>query len=346
MTRVLASVSAEYPAAGMAELRRAAAVDGATVTRLGPDLVAVDGNGVTATRLAGLARAADLVFCKHLATVVGSVEPSDLVSVDTAAAAADRLLVAAGALSVDRLAVQAWASGAPTLPFTPGALAAALTRRLEAAGRLVAPAGQQWTAALVMCGQDILVGWTRARDCLSDWPGGRVRLARRSEQVSRAEFKLEELFKTDAVELPRRGQALDLGASPGGWTRILRARGLDVTAVDPGDLAPALARDRRVRHVRTTAGRFLRASSDRFDVIVNDMRMAPAQSVKTMLDARRAVRTGGLMVMTLKLGVVTSPAAMVHRSLTSLAGDYDVVFARQLHHNRHEITIAARPRGR
>ena len=41
-----------------------------------------------------------------------------------------------------------------------------------------------------------MVGLNRLEDSLSDWPGGRMRLARGEERVSRSEFKLEEAIAT------------------------------------------------------------------------------------------------------------------------------------------------------
>ncbi|MCB0061044.1 MAG: hypothetical protein KDE19_02975, partial [Caldilineaceae bacterium] len=106
---------------------------------------------------------------------------------------------------------------------------------------------------------------------LSDWAGGMRRFAREKGQVSRAEFKLLEALEVFLIELPPRGVALDLGASPGGWARVLRQHGQYVTAVDPGDLDPRVAADPGVRHKRMTAEQYLADEPDRFDLIVNDM---------------------------------------------------------------------------
>ena len=78
------------------------------------------------------------------------------------------------------------------------------------------------------------LGLSLSADNLSDWTGGARRFKRESEQVSRAEFKLLEALDLFGMSLPPGGQALDLGAAPGGWTRILRSHEMTVTAVDPG----------------------------------------------------------------------------------------------------------------
>lgn len=91
--------------------------------------------------------------------------------------------------------------------------------------------------------------WPAAR-CLSDWAGGEYHFARTAEQVSRAEFKLLESLEVWKLALPGQGDALDLGAAPGGWTRILAQAGLSVVAVDPADLDGRVLRLPLVQHWR------------------------------------------------------------------------------------------------
>jgi len=177
---------------------------------------------------------------------------------------------------------------------------------------------------------------------LSDWPRGQIRLARPAEQVSRAEFKLEELFLAFPLSIPTGRTALDLGASPGGWTRIIRSHGLCVTAVDPGDLAPAIAADRLVMHARTTAGHFLESSTEKFDLIVNDMRMDAVRTAEVMLDAHSQLKRDGQVIVTFKLGVA-DPTNLLGTARQTLSQRYTIRFIRQLHHNRHEVTVVATP---
>ena len=178
---------------------------------------------------------------------------------------------------------------------------------------------------------------------LSQWPGGTVRLARRPNAVSRSALKLEEALSYFEVGNSFTGsekpKALDLGASPGGWTQVLRQRGYEVTAVDPGSLAPALKSDPLITHEATTAGRFIRSSSDRFDLIVSDLRMSPERAVTTLLSARLLLRAGAGLVATLKTSRNPSPAAL-HRLIDELAAAFDIHLARQLSHNRNEVTVA------
>ncbi len=102
-----------------------------------------------------------------------------------------------------------------------------------------------------------LAGISLAADNLSNWAGGMRRFAREEGQISRAEFKLLEAIEVFGIAMPTHGVALDLGAAPGGWTRVLRRAGQYVTAIDPGDLDARLADDPGVRHRRMTAEQYL-----------------------------------------------------------------------------------------
>lgn len=214
---------------------------------------------------------------------------------------------------------------------------------LEASGVDTHSPNQEWIASIIIVDDRVHVGWNRADVALSDWPRGQIRLARPTEQVSRAEFKLEELFLAFPPSVPTGRAALDLGASPGGWTRIIRSHGLRVTAVDPGDLHPSIATDRLVTHVRTTAGNFLQASTVKFDLIVNDMRMDPVRTAEVMLDAHSQLKREGQLIVTFKLGVA-DPTNLLHAARQRLNERYTIRFIRQLHHNRHEVTIVATPK--
>jgi 23S rRNA (cytidine2498-2'-O)-methyltransferase len=234
------------------------------------------------------------------------------------------------------MAVQAWTDGAGTGGSYYHRLADALAER----GVTVSRSGQDVVVSCFAGRRAILLGINRLADSLSDWPGGRMRLARGEERVSRSEFKLEEAIATFGLELPAGGKAVDLGAAPGGWTRILRQHGQEVWSVDPGSLDPRLRGDRRIHHEATTAGRFFATNRVQFDVVVNDMRMDQVLSARMMLDAAGHLRRGGLAIVTLK-GGGKNPLDGARRGLDVLRQGYDVLHARQLQHNRNEITVVA-----
>jgi 23S rRNA (cytidine2498-2'-O)-methyltransferase len=187
-----------------------------------------------------------------------------------------------------------------------------------------------------------LAGLSTAAQNLSDWAGGARRFAREEGQVSRSEFKLLEAFEVFDVKLPPRGVALDLGASPGGWTRVLRQRGQYVTAVDPGALDERVTADPGVRHKRMTAEAYLRDEPDQFDLIVNDMRMDCRDSARLMVAYARLLYPHGAAIMTLKLPE-TRRMPLLQHAMEILTSAYTIGGARQLFHNRSEITLYLLP---
>lgn len=187
------------------------------------------------------------------------------------------------------------------------------------------------------------LGLSAVADNLSDWAGGSRRFAHEEGRISRSEFKLLEALEVFSVQTPVRGYALDLGAAPGGWTHVLRERGMYVTAVDPAALDPRLLNDFGVRYKRMTAEAFLPTATDTYDLIVNDMRMDGRASARLMNGYARLLRNKGSAIMTLKL-----PQAERMRTLEDvfqiLEGTYTVVSARQLFHNRSEVTLCLKRR--
>ena len=192
----------------------------------------------------------------------------------------------------------------------------------------------------------VYIGRSAAADNLSDWPGGMRRFARREDQISRAEFKLLEAIEAFSLPLPPEGEAIDLGAAPGGWTKVLLDRGMRVTAVDPAALSPALAGDPRVEHYRGLAQEYVKdtkGSGRAFDILVNDMRMEPAESAGVACDAADRLSPDGLAVMTFKLPMKKRTEA-IRKGFSVFEKRYQVLYARQLFHNRSEITVVGKRR--
>ena len=180
---------------------------------------------------------------------------------------------------------------------------------------------------------------------LSDWAGGVRRFAREEGQISRAEFKLLEALEVFRIDLPPRGVALDLGAAPGGWTRVLRQREQFVTAVDPAELDARLAEDKAVRHKRMSAEEYLADEPDEFDLIVNDMRMDARDSARLLVAYAGQLYRHGLALMTFKLPADDRKRIIEH-AFNILRQRYEILGARQLFHNRSEITVFLAVKGR
>ncbi len=115
----------------------------------------------------------------------------------------------------------------------------------------------------------------------SRWPMGIARLRMPSAAPSRSTLKLAEalLEFLDDKERARRlapGMcAIDLGASPGGWTWQLVQRGMMVIAVDNGAMAPGLMETGQVKHRRDDGFHF--RPSEPVDWMVCDMVESPSK---------------------------------------------------------------------
>ncbi len=337
--RLLFSAAEDYLDAATGEL--GGLFPDATFGELGPDLGWIEAEGLSINDLATACRTEPSIFVRHLMREIGWIPA------ETAQSLEDVVAIAIGAWTQlpvrSDVALQVWASGEVPLPYRTDELRRAVAEALSDRGIAVERAGQEQVLGMAVTSEGISLGLNGLASGLSDWPGGRVRLARPKEQISRSEFKLEELFRVQDLDLPQGGVAIDLGASPGGWTRILRQRGFTVWAVDPGKLDPRLANDSGINHVKMTAGPFLRMTDVEADLVVNDMRMDPDLSTRTMLDAAIRLRPGGMMIQTLKVTPHNTLRTVQH-ALDNLKPEYDIVWVGQLHHNRNEVTVVGKRR--
>ena len=191
------------------------------------------------------------------------------------------------------------------------------------------------------------MGISLAEDNLSSWPGGARHFAQIPEQISRAELKLLEALEIFGITLTAGEQALDLGAAPGGWTRLLLEAHLSVVAVDPANLDTRLDRRAGLERYRGYAENYIEEAISRrvrFDLIVNDMRMDAREAARTLDRAAACLRREGVVISTLKLPHATAeirPLATLNEALHILRKRYSLVQARQLFHNRQEVTVVA-----
>ncbi|MBA2676877.1 MAG: methyltransferase domain-containing protein [Ktedonobacteraceae bacterium] len=314
-----------------------------TIERLGHDTGCFAAAGVDIAQVAAACLQRPVVFIQHLMQEVMSVPSRQIAQTMTRVTEMTLDLAHAAGVAAP-IALQVWSSAGDTpFHYRPDELRRHLAQTLGEHGFTITRGGQSHILSVCLTSQQTLLGINRTEHALTDWPGGRIGLAKSTAQISRAEFKLEELFKVFALTLPQHGLALDLGASPGGWTHILRQQGLSVWAVDPANLDPRLTTDPQVQHAQTTAAVFLAETRDVFDIIVNDMRMIPDMSCKLLVQGARRLKPNGLAIITLKLFRHEALEDVQH-SLMILREAYDILHARQLSHNRHEVTVVARRR--
>ncbi len=185
---------------------------------------------------------------------------------------------------------------------------------------------------------DAYIGVSRATDNLSDWAGGECRFRRDEGQISRAEFKLLEAIRCFGISLPRSGRAIDLGAAPGGWSRILLDHGLSVVAVDPAELDCRVRCLRGLEHLPVRAQDSLQLINGLFEVLVSDMRMDAVQAARVISRISCRLKRRGHLLATMKLprrnamGKVLAATSVLRR-------EFDLLGVRQLFHNRSEVTV-------
>lgn len=162
--------------------------------------------------------------------------------------------------------------------------------------------------------------------------------------LNRAEAKLREALKAFGVVVDSTTRALDLGAAPGGWTKVLAAHGAQVVAVDPADLAPEVAALPNVAHFPGRAEEYAATSpAQLFDLITNDMNCDPAESAELIRSLLPLLRPGGAVIMTVKF-VTRSRKKHVREVSGSLGPHFGDLQERHLPHNARETTIFLRGR--
>jgi len=226
-------------------------------------------------------------------------------------------------------------------------LARALDARLAGTLRergLVTDESQRQAHVFLVDGMTAYVGTSDAA-IGARWPLGIPRLRFSRDAPSRSTLKLAEaivVFLGDREhDLMHEGQsAVDLGAAPGGWTWQLVMRGLHVTAVDNGALAPSLARDPNVEHVRKD-GLTWRPRRP-VDWLVCDMVEKPSRTAALVAEWI-ATEAAASAIFNLKLPmkarhdeVVRSEATI--RDRLAEAGMEATLSFRQLYHDREEVT--------
>lgn len=179
------------------------------------------------------------------------------------------------------------------------------------------------------------------------WPGGIPRLRFPSSAPSRSTLKLEEAFlillgEGERERALRPGMsAVDLGASPGGWTWQLVRRSIRVTAVDNGPMDEALLASGLVDHRREDGFRYQPPRP--VDWLVCDMVEQPRRVAARIGDWLAAGWCRHAMF-NLKLPMKKRHDEVVlcrERVAEAVQGRRLEWRARQLYHDREEVTVYA-----
>ena len=228
----------------------------------------------------------------------------------------------------------------------------ALRPALRAAGLLTTTedVGKPRLHLCFLGGDHLLLAQANPRDS-APWPSGIPRLKLHADAPSRSALKLEEallilLDERERATLLQLGmRAVDLGAAPGGWTWVLLREGLRVTAVDNGPLRQHVLDSGLVEHLR--ADGFAWHPPRPVDWMVCDMVEQPRRVAARMAQwfaegwCERAI-------FNLKLPMKKrwQETVLCLDLLAAQAGRPLSIRARQLYHDREEITVFASVRTR
>ncbi|MCF7221919.1 23S rRNA (cytidine(2498)-2'-O)-methyltransferase RlmM [Marilutibacter chinensis] len=206
---------------------------------------------------------------------------------------------------------------------------------------------------VLLAGDHLVLGRSHPGDS-APWPQGIPRLRMHPQAPSRSALKLEEALLT-LLDDDQRGELLrdgltgaDLGAAPGGWTWVMLRHGVRMTAIDNGPLRAASFEDGlfesgRLEHLRADGFRWQPAQP--LDWMVCDMVEQPrrvAERMATWLREGWCRQT----IFNLKLPMKKrwDETRLCLELFESQVGKPVQIRARQLYHDREEITVFARPR--
>lgn len=172
-------------------------------------------------------------------------------------------------------------------------------------------------------------------------PSGNIELEEDHENPpSRAYLKLQEallrmptFFPDELIELPKSGiRCLDAGASPGGWTWVLRRLCASITAIDRAELAPRFMSDRYITFLKHDAFTLQPSELGNFDWIFSDVICYP-ERLYDWIQMWRQNGSFGKMICTIKLqgeedwSIIEKFAAIPNSRVV------------HLNYNKHEFTF-------
>jgi 23S rRNA (cytidine2498-2'-O)-methyltransferase len=202
----------------------------------------------------------------------------------------------------------------------------------------------------LLAGDHALLARSVAADS-APWPLGIPRLRMHKDAPSRSALKLEEallvlLTDEERRKLLREGmRAADLGAAPGGWTWVLTRHGLRVHAIDNGPLRPHVLDTGLVEHLR--ADGFSWQPTQPLDWMVCDMVEQPRRVAERMASwLREGWCRHAIFNLKLPMKKRWQETQLCLDLVAQQAQKPLIIRAKQLYHDREEITVLAIPAGR
>ncbi len=188
----------------------------------------------------------------------------------------------------------------------------------------------------------------------SPWRSGLPRLKFPEAAPSRSTLKLEEAFLTMLTDEEREerltggGTAVDLGASPGGWTYQLLERNFFVTAVDNGKMAESILATGMVDHKSEDAFKFKPKAP--VDILVCDMVEKPLRVIELVAQWFKNQQCSWAVI-NLKLPMKKrfselESCLLAFWEASGLTEDKFEIRAKQLYHDREEVTLVLLPKAK
>lgn len=214
----------------------------------------------------------------------------------------------------------------------------------ENAGDLLHPAkmGEMVLDCVLVEPNQWWVGFHQVHSFESQWPGGLLPLELPPEAVSRAWLKMEEALRWSQLPIRPGARCAEIGSAPGGASQALLGRGIHVLGIDPAEMHPAVLADPHFTHVRRRASQVRRREFRKVRWLTADMNVAPGYTLDVVEDivTHPVVNVRG-MILTLKLFEWKLADGLPGYMDRVRGWGYNVVRARQLQHNRQEVTVAA-----
>lgn len=221
--------------------------------------------------------------------------------------------------------------------YSPADAKTALQPAFDEAGCELVLQEPELILAIYAASDELYAGFGTPDEMLSDWPGGAIRFQREEGQVSRAKFKLLEAERAFKLDLSAYHSAIDIGAAPGGWTSLLLERGLQVTAIDPAELHESIKGHPKLVYLKRNASE-VKFGPGSFDLLVCDMSWSPLQMVKLITGLQESLQAQATAIITIKL-MHRKPLQTIREVIGKLEAVFTVERAKQLFHNREEITL-------
>ncbi len=227
--------------------------------------------------------------------------------------------------------------------FRKSEVADKIVKALESNNYNVDNVQTNFSISFVMTNKNIYIGYATTYHTLSKWTLGKMRFKKEDDLISRASFKLMEAFEVFDIDENIK-KAVDLGAAPGGWTKVLAEKGYKVDAVDPAKLDKRVFDHKNVTCYNMSSQDYLQRNTEKYDFLVNDMKMDAIKSSEIMNEMSENLKENGQAIMTLKLPEKKQKGKIIDATRI-LNEKYKIIKIKQLFHNRSEVTVFMKKKG-